>query len=126
MGSNNFWLKLTRFDGKRVWDFFLGIDHGSKSQIFTDENVKQRYDKLFEFQHPKKYFDDFKQNIILRVLDERIQIFHDRKGLNYFPSEYVTDDKIKKPSIKSLTIQSDSSGKSIQRWTIQRVEIKSG
>ena len=110
----------------RGFQFNIGIDHGSKSQIFTDENVKQRYEKLFEFQHPKKYFDDFKQNLILRILDGRIQIFHDLKGLSYFSSEYVTDDKIKKANINLLRIESESSGESIQRWTIQRVEIKSG
>ena len=109
-----FWLRGSLFQ------FNIGIDHGSKSQIFTYG------DKLYEFQHPKKYFDDFKQNLILRVLDGRIQIFHDLKGLNYFSSEYVTDDKIKKANINLLRIESESSGKSIQRWTIQRVEIKSG
>ena len=45
------------------------------------------YKKIYDFQHPKKFFDDFNQNLILRILDGRIQIIHDNKGMEYYPSK---------------------------------------
>ena len=83
-------------------------------------------EKLYDFQHLKEYFDDFKQNLILRVLDGHIQIFHNLNGAEYFPSKYIQDDKIEKESLKSLKIISTYGATSGQNWTIERVEINSG
>ena len=81
---------------------------------------------MYDFQHPKEYLDDFKQNLVLRILDGRIQIFHDLKGHEYFPSEYVIDDTIKKANAKMLTVASFYNDSSAHNWTIQRVGINSG
>ena len=81
---------------------------------------------MYDFQHPKEYFDDFKQNLVLRILDGRIQIFHDLKGNEYFPSEYVIHDTIKKADAKLLEVLSDYGDSSAHDWTIQRVGINSG
>ena len=114
---------MKRFDDQKFsdWVFHLGSDKGSKSKILKFKNRK-----LYDFQHPKEYFDDFKQNLVLRILDGRIQIFHDLKGNEYFPSEYVTDDTIKKANAKKLTVQSFYNDSSAHDWTIQRVGINSG
>ena len=85
-----------------------------------------KYEKLYDFQHPKEYYDDFKQNLVLRILDGRIQIFHDLKGNEYFPSEYAIDDTIKKANAKSLRVISFYNDSSAHNWTIQRVGINSG
>ena len=102
------------------WSFQLGNEKGSKSKIAN------YYEKLYDFQHPKQYFDDFKQNLVLRILDGRIQIYHDQKGNEYFPSEYVIDDTIKKANAKILTVISLNGDSSAHDWTIQRVGINSG
>ena len=81
---------------------------------------------MYDFQHPKEYFDDFKQNLVLRILDGRIQIYHDLKGNEYFPSKYVIDDTIKKANAKFLAVISTYGDSSAHNWTIQRVGINSG
>ena len=106
------------------WVFHLGSKKGSESKIIKFNNNKN--EKLYDFQHLKEYFDDFKQNLVLRVLDGGIQIFHNLNGAEYFPSKYIQDDKIKKESLKSLKIISTFGVTSGQNWTIQRVGINSG
>lgn len=107
--------------------YWLGFDQGSKSKIYRYNLGKNfKYEKLYDFQHSRKYFDDFKQNLVLRILDGRIQIFHDQKGWSYFPSEYVRDDKIRKASITSLVAYSLFDGTIDNNSTIQRVQIESG
>ena len=107
--------------------YWLGVDQGSKSKIYRYDLGKNfEFKKLYDFQHPRKYFDDFKQNLVLRILDGRIQIFHDKKGLSYFPSEYVGDDKIRKASITSLVTVSYFDDTIDNNSTIQRVQIESG
>ena len=82
-------------------------------KLKNSKNSK-KFEKLYDFQHPKEYFDDFKQNLVLRILDGRIQIFHNLKGNEYFPSEYVIDDMIKKANVKTLTVLSDYGDASAQ------------
>ena len=103
------------------WSLFLGFADGSKSTAYKINHAlkKRNVNKLYDFQHPKEYFDDYKENLVLRVLDSRIQVFHDQKGLHYFPTKYLTNDKIKKAQFKLLNIWH-------QNWTIQPIEIKSG
>ena len=114
---------MKRFDDQKFsdWVFHLGSDKGSKSKILKFKNRK-----LYDFQHPKEYFDDFKQNLVLRILDDRIQIYHDQKGTEYFSSEYVIDDTIKKANAKFVTVISTYGDSSAHNWTIQRVGIDSG
>ena len=129
MSSGRLWLGLKRSDDQNSfdWVFNLGSKEGSKSTILKlidQENVK--FKVLYDFQHRKEHFDDFKQNLVLRILDGRIQIFHDLVGTEYFPSEYVIDSSIKKASFKFLKVLSIYGYTTAQNWTIQRVEINSG
>ena len=117
---------MKRFDDQTFsdWVFHLGSEKGSKSKILKFKNLN--YEKLYDFQHPKEYFDDFKQNLVLRILDGRIQIYHDLKGNEYFPSGYVIDYTIKKANAKFLIVISLYGDSSAHDWTIQRVGINSG
>ena len=108
-----FRLKGTNLD----WTFYLGRHKASKSRI----NLNSK--KFYDFQHTKKHFDDFKQNIILRILDGQIHIIHDQTGANYFLSEYVIHENILKADFKALKISGE---KSPREWNIQPVEILSG
>ena len=108
-----FRLKGTNLD----WTFNLGRHKASKSRI----NLNSK--KFYDFQHTKKHFDDFKQNIILRILDGQIHIIHDQTGANYFLSEYVIHENILKADFKALKISGE---KSPREWKIQPVEILSG
>ena len=109
---------LSSADNFSVAFFHLGKSEGSKSEMYLG------YKKIYDFQHPKKFFDDFNQNLILRILDGRIQIIHDKKGMEYFPSK--ENNLIKKESITYLTILSFSEDSSAKNWTIQPVQIQSG
>ena len=116
-GSERMYFRL--LGGTLDWVFNLGKDSASKSRI----NLNGQ--KFYDHHHTPKHFEDFKQNIILRILDGRIQIIHDQKGTEYFPPNYVQveDDRIIKTSFETLKI----SGEDFPRnWTIQPIEILSG
>ena len=111
------YFRLQGNGGTLDWVFNLGKEKGSKSRINLNDQ------KFYDYQHTKTHFEDFKQNIILRILDGHIQIIHDQKGAEYFPPSYVEDDRIIKISFKTLKI----SGENFPRnWTIQPIEIVSG
>ena len=109
---------LSSFNNVSAAYFHLGKSEGSKSEMYLG------YKKIYDFQHPKKFFDDFNQNLILRILDGRIQIIHDKKGMEYYPSK--ENNLIKKEKITYLTILSFSKHRSAKNWTIQPVQIQSG
>lgn len=108
-----FRLKDTNLD----WTFNLGRHKASKSRI----NLNNK--KFYDFQHTKELFDDFKQHIVLRILDGQIQIFHDQTGVDYFSSKHVEHENILKANFKTLKISGD---KSPRKWKIQPIEILSG
>jgi len=108
-----FRLKRTNLD----WTFNLGRHKASKSRI----NLNSK--KFYDFQHTKKHFEDFKQSIILRILDGQIQIFHDQTGANYLSPKYVMHEKIIKTDFKTLKISGENSPR---EWKIQPIEILSG
>ena len=117
-GSQTLLLFLSSSDKFFAAYFHLGESEGSKSEMYLG------YNKIYDFQHPKKFFDDFNQNLILRILDGRIQIIHDKKGMEYYPSK--ENNLIKKEKITYLTISSFSKHRYAKNWTIQPVQIQSG
>ena len=108
-----FRLKGTNLD----WIFNLGRHKASKSRI----NLNNK--KFYDFQHTKELFDDFKQHIVLRILDGQIQIFHEQTGANYFSTKHVEHENIVKADFESLKISGENSPR---EWKIQPVEILSG
>ena len=118
-GSQRLYLYfLSSADNFSTAYFHLGKSKGSKSEMYLG------YKTIYDFQHPKTFFDDFNQNLILRILDGRIQIIHDKKGMEYYPSK--ENDLIKKEIFTNLTILSFSEDRSPKNWTIQPVQIQSG
>ena len=109
-------LRLRGLGDNLVWAFGLGRDKSTKSIV----NLNGK--KFDDFQHKKKYFDDFKQNAILRILDGHIQIIHDQKGRYYFPKS-VEDKRIIKNNFRIFEI---AGMKTPQNWTFHPVEIISG
>ena len=86
-GSERMYFRLQGNGSTLDWVFNLGKEKASKSRINLGN------EKFYDFQHTKTHFEDFKQNIILRILDGHIQIIHDQKGVDYFPPKYVEDDR---------------------------------
>ena len=119
-GSERMYFRLQGNGGTLDWAFNLGKEKASKSRINLNDQ------KFYDFQHTETHFEDFKQNIILRILDGHIQIIHDQKGAEYFPPSYVEDDRIIKTSFKTLKISGENSWNNPQKWTVQPIEIVSG
>ena len=111
------YFRLKGNGGTLDWSFNLGKEKASKSRINLNSQL------FYDYQHTKTHFEDFKQNIILRILNGHIQIIHDQKGAEYFPPSYVEDDRIIKASFKTLKISGENNP---QKWTIQPIEIVSG
>ena len=109
--------RLKGSGGQLNWAFHLGREQSTKSII------KLNGDNYYDFQHSKRYFDDFKESTILRILDGQIEIIHDQDGRKYFAPKYVQDNRIIKNNFRILEISGDILAR---KWTIQPIEIVSG